>query len=203
MRVCLYGGAFDPPHRVHRTIIEAGRAQLDFDRVVVMPSGQHPFKQDGAHAPGSVRAELCRLAFADLPWVSVDEREVRRHQTSYTVDTLRAFRQALPPDDDLYFLIGSDNVPTLPLWREHHAALALAQFVVVPRAGHPMPPADFDELDLTPQERAGLRAHVLTVEPSAVSSTEVRRRLRHGEDVSALLSVPVHEAIVGRHLYGT
>lgn len=201
MKVCLFGGAFDPPHRAHRTVVEAGRAQLGFDRVVVLPSGRHPFKDDSAHAPGPVRAALCRVAFADLAFVTVDEREVQRRGVSYTVDTLREFKIGLDASDTLYFLIGSDNVATLPQWRQHHQALALAQFVVIPRAGHPMPPAGFDHLDLTVAERTGLCAHVLAVAPSAASSTEVRRRLRHGEDVADLVQANVLAEIERLGLY--
>lgn len=203
MKVCLYGGAFDPPHRAHRMVVEAARAQLGCDRVIVLPSGRHPFKDDGAHASGHDRAALCRVAFADLSYVEVDEREVRQQGTCYTVDTLRGFRRTLDAGDALYFLIGSDNVAALPRWREHHTALALAQFVVVPRPGHPMPPPDFDELDLTGDERTGLCAHVLAVAPSPVSSTAVRRHLRQGDDVTAMVPPAVLAEIARRRLYGT
>lgn len=203
MKVCLYGGTFDPPHRAHRAVVEAAHAQLGLDCLVVLPSGQHPFKADGAHVPGPVRAELCRLAFRDLGFVTVDERELHRAGPSYTVDTLTAYRAGLAQSTALYFLIGSDNVASLPQWRRHHDALALARFVVVPRAGFPMPPAGFDRLDLTAAERQGLLAHVLAVEPSAISSSEVRRRFAQRAEVADLLQPEVLAEIRRRHLYGT
>lgn len=202
-RVGLYGGTFDPPHRAHRTVVEACRAQLGLERIVVLPAGTHPLKAAPARASGRDRAALCRIAFAGLAGVEVDEREIERAEVSYTVDTLRAFRRELGPDAELYFLIGSDNLGDLPRWRQHHELLRLAEFVVVPRAGHPVPPDDFASLDLTPAERTRLLAHVLEVTPSAVSSTEIRRRLAAGEDVDAWLQPEVAHEIRRRHLYGT
>lgn len=200
-RVCLFGGTFDPPHRAHRAVVEACHAQLGLDRLIVLPSGHHPFKGDGSHASGADRVALCRVAFADLAWVQIDEREVQRAAVSYTVNTLRAFRAALGAEVALYFLIGSDNVSTLPLWRQHHEALALAQFVVVPRAQHPMPPPEFDRLDLTATEKSALLGHVLSLAPSGVSSTEIRRRLATGDEVAEFVQPEVLAEIERRRLY--
>lgn len=209
-RIALYGGAFDPPHRAHRLLIEACRAQLDIDRLLVIPSGNHPFKGDRHHAPAAARLALCRLAFGDLPYVAISELETARPETGYTVDTLRAVRAEVGPTAQLFFLIGSDNLRTLPQWREHHAALALAQFVVVPRTGSTDLAAELRDLDLTDEERDGLQRHVLRVTPSAVSSTEVRRLLgaaalnASGAERARLtefLDPAVLAAIVSRKLY--
>jgi nicotinate-nucleotide adenylyltransferase len=200
-RLGVYGGAFDPPHNAHRAVIEACRTQFGLDRVRVLPTGNHAFKGELFHAPAEVRLALCRLAFFDLPFVDVDDHELQVAATSYTVDTLRALRTELGPDVELYFLLGSDNVPDLPRWREHHAALALAQFVIVPRAGVPIDAQALAGLDLTQQERAGLLAHVAQVVPSPLSSTELRARLRAGADVSDALPPAVRREIARRGLY--
>jgi nicotinate-nucleotide adenylyltransferase len=201
MKVGLFGGAFDPPHVVHRTVVEVCRAQFGLHRVVVLPSGRHPFKGPAAHAPAPARLALCRLAFVDLPWVDVSDHELHPSASGYTVDTLRAFRAALGPTAALYFLIGSDNVRDLPKWRQHHEALALAQFVIVPRTGAPVDAGGLEALDLTPAERAGLLAHVAALPPSPLSSTEVRRRLAAGEAVDDLLHPGVRREIERRQLY--
>lgn len=200
-RVCLYGGAFDPPHLAHRGVVLACREQLGVDRLIVIPTGNHPFKGDRHHAPAAARLALCALAFSDLPWVEVSDCEIRRLGVGYTIDTLRAFRGELGDAAQLYFLIGSDNLRDLPKWREHHAALALAQFVTVPRSGSSDVARELAGLDLTAKERDGLCAHVLRVTPSPISSTEVRRRLRAGESVDDLLQPRVRDAIAQQKLY--
>lgn len=203
VKVALFGGAFDPPHRAHRAVAEACLAQLAVDRLVVLPSGEHPWKGAAYGAPAEARLALCRLAFADLARVEVSAFEQARTGVTYTVDTLRAFQADLGPDAQLYFLIGSDNLATVPQWREHHAALALAQFVTVPRADAPIDAAALATLDFTRDERTGLLAHVLRVVPSALASTDLRAHLAAGADVAAALDPSVLAEIRRRRLYGT
>lgn len=203
MKVALFGGAFDPPHHAHRAVAEACIAQLGVDRLIVLPSGAHPWKGERSGASAEDRLTLCEVAFAGLPKVEVSDFEQRRAGVAYTIDTLRAFRAELGPDARLYFLIGSDNLADLPRWREAHAALALAQFVTVPRAGAPVDAATLANLDFTPTERQGLLTHVLRVPPSPLASTDLRARLAAGEDVTDALAPDVLAAILRRHLYGT
>ncbi len=171
--LALFGGAFNPPHLTHRRIIEASMQQLPVSRVIVLPAGAHPHKQDedSELAPADDRLELCRLAFGDLPGVVIDDREVRRPGLSYTVDTLREFRVEAP-DTPLYFLIGSDNLPLLDTWREPDAIRSLCSIVTYPRLHHPV--------DQTQVEQ------VLTVEPDNVSATSIRAALRAGEEPASL-----------------
>ena len=201
MRLGVCGGAFDPPHLAHRDVVAACHAQFDLRRVLVLPTGTHPFKGQAQHAPADARLALCRLAFLDLPYVDVDDRELTNAATSYTVDTLRALRKEFGDGVELLFLIGSDNVRDLPKWRAYHEALALGQFVIVPRADAPVTAATLDDLDLTATEKASLLAHVARVTPSAISSTEVRRRLRAGEDVQEMVDPRVLREIHRRGLY--
>ena len=203
MRVALFGGAFDPPHRAHRAVADACVTQLGIDRLVVLPSGAHPWKGVDYGASAEDRLALCKVAFADLPKVEVSDLEQRRGGVAYTIDTLRAFRTELGPDAQIYFLIGSDNLADLPRWREAHAAMALAQFVTVPRAGVPVDASALAKLDLTPTEREGLLAHILRVTPSPLASTDLRARLAAGEDVTDALAPAVLTEIRRRHLYRT
>lgn len=203
MRVALFGGAFDPPHRAHRAVADACVAQLDLVRLIVLPSGEHPWKGATAGASAADRLALCRLAFAGMAKAEVSDFEQRRRGVAYTIDTLRAFRAELGPDARLYFLIGSDNLADLPRWRDAHTAMALAQFVTVPRAGVPIDAAALAKLDFTPTERQGLLAHVLRVTPSPLASTDLRARLAAGDDVTDALAPDVLAAIRRLHLYGT
>ena len=203
MKVALFGGAFDPPHRAHRAVTEACVAQLGVDRLIVLPSGAHPWKGVSYGASAADRLALCEVAFAGLPKVEVSDFEQRGAGVAYTIDTLRAFRAQLGADAQLYFLIGSDNLADLPRWREAHAAMALAQFVTVPRAGVPVDAATLAKLDLTPTERTALLAHVLRVTPSPLASTDLRARLAAGEDMTDALAPNVLAAIRRLHLYGT
>jgi nicotinate-nucleotide adenylyltransferase len=175
---CLFGGAFDPPHRTHRRLAEAARDRLAVAQVAVLPSGDHPHRR--GLSPAHHRVAMCRLAFAGLPGVVVDDREVRRAGPSYSIDTVREVRAELGPGPPLYWLIGADNLPLLPTWRDHHALLAEVTVVTYPRAGCPVDEALLDGLDLTAAEREHLLAHVLPALGDDVSATAVRAALAKG-----------------------
>lgn len=199
--LCLFGGAFNPPHRTHRRLAERVATALAVDAVVVLPSGDHPHKTAAGLAPAAHRLAMCQAAFAGLDRLRVDDREMRRDGPCYSIDTVREFRAELGPEPPLYWLIGSDNLPTLPRWHDHHALLAEAIFVTFPRAGHPVHPLMFDGADLTPVERCHLLDHLLDDAPDEVSATAIRTALRDGADQVPGMLTDVAEYIATHALY--
>ena len=117
-----------------------------------------------------------------------------------TVDTLAELR-AEHPRARLYFLIGSDNLPLLPTWRDHHRVLGLATVVTYPRLGHPVAAGALERLDLTPEERRLLLANVLDVPADAFAASELRRQWRAGSRDSAALDPAVAAYVEANGLY--
>lgn len=200
--LALFGGAFNPPHRTHRRIAEAALQQLPVSELRVLPAGDHPHKQKGDVAPAADRLALCQLAFAGLPGVVVDDRELRRPGRSYTVTTLEEFAAA-QPGRPLWFVIGADNLTLLPTWHRHHRLLELARIATFPRLGAAVEAADLAALDLTAAEREQLLAHRLQMTADAVAAADLRRRLRAGERDLPELLPSVEARIRSAHLYGT
>ncbi len=152
--LALFGGAFNPPHLTHRKIIAAAKEQLPVQEVVILPAGAHPHKQTPEHemATAAARLELCHLAFGDIAYVTIDDRELRREGLSYTVDTLTELRNE-NPDATLFWIIGSDNLPLLGTWHEPDKILELATIVTYRRKGHETrPQGPGITLDVTPDE---------------------------------------------------
>jgi nicotinate-nucleotide adenylyltransferase len=150
---------------------------------------------DAAH-----RVAMTRLAFAEHDRVTVDDRELHREGLSYTVDTLEELRSERP-GVRLYFLIGSDNLPLLPTWHEHHRLLELATVVTWPRAGYPIDEEQLRGLDLTSQEQRELAAHALQLPADDVSASELRARLRAGERRPPTLPQAVADYAAAHALY--
>lgn len=200
--LALYGGAFNPPHTTHRRIVEAALQQLPVDELRVLPAGDHPHKRRGDVARAEHRVAMCRIAFGDLPRVVVDDREVRRTGLSFTVDTLEEFQRE-DPSRELWFVIGSDNLPLLPTWRSHHRILQLARIATFPRLSAPIDGARLDGLDLTAAERRSLLQHVLQLAPDAVAAQDLRARLASGERALPELDPRVEAYVRAHHLYGT
>jgi len=187
--LALFGGAFNPPHLTHRKIIAAAKEQLPVQQVVVLPTGAHPHKQsaDRELAPPAARLELCQLAFGDIPYVTIDDRELHREGLSYTVDTLTELGND-NPDTTLFWIIGSDNLPLLRSWRQPDRILELATLVIYPRKGHETRPHD-----------SGI---TLAVTPDDVSASAIREALRTGREPGEV-DPRVWDRIRQLGLYGT
>lgn len=196
----MLGGSFNPPHRTHVTIAQKALAALPVNKLRAIPSGDHPHKLGRDMAPAKHRLAMTHLAFAAVEGVLIDDRELRRPGPSFTVDTL-AELAAEAPGEPLFFLIGSDNLPLLPTWHQHHRLLELATVVTFPRLGHPVREEDLRQLDLTPTERTVLLANVLDMPADEVSASDLRSRWRAGERTPKELPDAVAAYVERHNLY--
>jgi nicotinate-nucleotide adenylyltransferase len=201
--LALFGGSFNPPHQTHRRILNTALQQLNPAEIWVIPTGLHPHKLDQVMATQEHRLQMCRLAFADLDGVKVVDLEVRREGPSYTADTLAEIRDQLPDDQPLYYLVGSDNLPLLSSWHQPERILSLGTLVTFPRADAPFDPSVLDHLGLDEDKQQELLDHYLQMDPDAVSSSDIRRRLQEGASSISQLAPAVEEYIREHHLYGS
>jgi nicotinate-nucleotide adenylyltransferase len=136
-----------------------------------------------------VRLQLLRLALVGKTDCEVDNQEIRRGGISYSVDTLRDYAKKFP-DARLFYLIGADNVPMLNEWREPVELARLAEFVAIPRPGGASP--------IFPPPFCG---RLLRGFPFAVSSSEIRTRVKAGLTIENLVPAAVAEAIHAAKIY--
>ncbi len=188
MRIGVFGGTFDPPHLGHLVVAADVFEALRLDRLLLVPSAQHPFKGSSVRATPELRVEMIRAAVEGDPRFEVDEVELHREGPSYTVDTLRALRERYP-DAELFFLIGADNLRELPAWREPEEVVRLATLVVMSRGG----------------EHAGsgapYPAAAVNVTRVDISATEIRRRAGSGRSIRYLVPEAVREIVARELLY--
>lgn len=179
MRVALYGGSFNPPHIAHQLAALYVLETQAVDQLWFVPCFKHPFEK--ALAPFEDRLEMCRRAAAALgPRAQVSDVEGRLGGESRTLRTVTALL-AEQPRLELSLVVGADLVAELPSWYGAEQLKQLVRFIVVGRAGF-----------------AG-------ADPAmpAVSSSEVRDRLRRGEPVETLLPRSVLDYVRERKLYGS
>ena len=196
-RVGLLGGTFNPPHIGHMLCAQEALAELQLDRVLLMPVHTPPHKEPEADPGADVRVELCRLAVADAPGMEVSTAEAERGGRSYTVDTLKALHDA-ESGDQLTFIVGADQACGLPGWRDPEGVLALAELGVAEREER--------RRDDVLQQLAGLtgaaeRVRFFAMPRVDVSSSLVRRRVASGLPLRWLVPDAVAEAIAQRGLY--
>jgi nicotinate-nucleotide adenylyltransferase len=198
MRVALFGGTFDPPHRGHLGIATAAADAFALDRVFFAPTGQQPLKAGSVSSPFADRLAMVGLACkADTRFVASTIDAPRADGSpNYTVDTL-AELAGLMPNATLYNLVGADSFLSLRHWREPEKLLALAEWVVASRPGYPLD--NLSGLNLTEAERR--RVHLLETVYEDISATMVRERMAAGDDCGDLLPEAVASYIRSHGLY--
>ncbi|TKB49484.1 nicotinate-nucleotide adenylyltransferase [Ferrimonas sediminicola] len=201
----LLGGTFDPIHNGHLQMALELQRRLGLEELRLLPNRLPPHKP-GAHADGEQRLAMVRQACAPYPQLSVDDRELRRHQPSYTVDTLEQLRQE-HPDESICFIIGMDSLASFDRWYLPQRILELANLVVCRRHGVPAPDLGDFNAAVTTDARA-LRRHrrgqiLLTdLEPVGLSSTAIRTALAQGQLPRDHLPPAVADYIAAHGLYG-
>ncbi len=172
-RLGLFGSTFDPPHRGHVSALRAAAATGRFDAIEVTVAGDPYHKRDaGPVLPAAARLEMARVAFADLPLVTVSDREIRREGPSYTIDTVR---ELLEEYDEVDLIIGADLTEQIDTWHEAETLKSLVTVAVVPRPGGETHPP------------AGWASYVIPMVPVDLSSTFIRE-------------IPIAEAELERYL---
>ncbi len=134
MKVGLLGGTFNPPHIGHLVCAQEALAQLELDRVLLVPVHEPPHKGVETDPGVAHRVELCRRAAAGEPGLELSLADADVPGPSYTVDTLRRLHERCP-GDELTFIVGGDMALSLPTWREPARILELAELGVAEREG--------------------------------------------------------------------
>lgn len=193
-RLGILGGTFNPPHLGHVAAARRARLKLRLDRVLLMPGNTPPHKPAEEEPGPERRLAMCELIVRGEPGLEASALEIRRGGPSYTVDTLSELHE-LHPDALLTLIVGADMAATLPGWREAPELLRLATVAVAEREG-------VDGRDVAAQlDRAGARAHFLSMPPVAVSSSLVRERVAVGAAVEDLVGPAVATYIERHGLY--
>jgi len=188
-RFGLFGGSFDPVHLGHLLVAQAAREELSLTRLFFIPAAQSPFKPQRPPTPAKERLRLLRLALAGKEWCEIDEQEIQRGGVSYTIETVRDYRNRFPKAQ-LFYLIGADHVPELTKWRDADELARAVEFVVIPRPGRMEVPCS-----------EPFRGRALTGFPLGISSSQIRGRLRAGQSIEDLVPAAVAEAIRNNRLY--
>ncbi len=199
-RVGIFGGTFDPIHLGHLMLAEQFREQLQLAEVRFIPAAKAPHKQDQSAADAKHRVEMIRLAIGGNSNFAIDERELKRGGTSYTVDTLRELKIELPTAD-LFFLMGADSLAELHTWREPQTICQLAFVAIIARGGQP--PPDLQQLArFQPADQIeSLANHLLQMPQVEISSTDIRRRAVSGQSIRYMVPAAVETYIRHNTVY--
>ncbi|MFN8458262.1 MAG: nicotinate-nucleotide adenylyltransferase [Anaerolineae bacterium] len=200
MKLGILGGTFDPIHVGHLLMAEVAWQALGLSRVLFVPAGDPPHKQEAEKMAAHHRRAMVAAAIADNPHFELSLIDLERPGPHYSVDTVRLVRAKYDvAADGCFFIIGGDSLVDLPKWY-HTAELAqLCRLAVIHRPGY--------RPDLAWLENVipGLSRRVNWVEMpvSGVSSSEIRARVGAGLSIRYQVAEPVRAYIEQHCLYQT
>lgn len=196
MRIGVMGGSFDPIHHGHLVAASEVAHRFGLDKVVFSPAGQAYHKLADDRAPAELRYLMTVVATAEDPRFDVTRVDIERPGPTYTIDTLADLRQHHERDHpgdpaEWFFITGADALADILGWRDPEQVLEAAHLIGVSRPGHaltdPGLPAD--------------RVTLVEVPALAISSTDIRDRVRRGAPIEYLVPAGVAHLIAKHGLY--
>ncbi len=170
---------------------------FELSKVVFVPSACPPHKPGGQLVSAEHRLAMVEAALEGDTRFEASDMELRREGPSYSVDTAREFR-SLYPDAEIFFIIGSDSLPELHLWKDITVLLGWCRFLTIARPGFSLGPPDARDLGLGEPHSSMLRAHIKEGHLVNISSTDVRYRIAEGMSIRYLVH-PAVEMYIAEH----
>lgn len=191
MKIGFLGGSFDPVHFGHLIAAQDVYEQYHFDRLFLVPAAQAPLKAQDMQSVTEDRLAMLRAACEWDHRLEIADYELNKGGVSYTIDSVRHFRQQFP-HDELFWIIGGDQLPLLHKWKDISQLAAMVEFIFLERPGHPSKP----HTDIP-----GLRLHRCDGHLIEISSSELRQRVRHGRSLNYFCPQKVIAYIESKKLY--
>lgn len=189
----IFGGTFDPMHIGHLILARDVLEQLDMQRIIFMPASRAPLKEDEPLASSEDRYEIIRAAIKGESRFEVSDLELKLPGINYTVDTIETLCSQ-NPDDSFALIIGADQFEELPRWRRVNDLIKQIQLICLERPGYTLE---------APPPLKGIKWRPIKPRALAVSSTEIRQRIRSGFSVQHLVPETALELILKRGIYSS
>lgn len=186
-RIGVMGGTFNPIHYGHLVTAEEALFQFKLDKVIFMPAGMPPHKTDKEILPPEERYLLTVIATASNPDFVVSRLEIERKGPSYTIDTLLELQNIYGPETELVFITGADAVWEILTWKDAKKLVKLTEFIAATRPGYSL--EKFKKLHVLPEgrEKGKPRVSIMEIPALAISSTDIRKRVRENRPIRYLV----------------
>ena len=193
MKVCLFGGTFDPPHLGHLILAQTIFEAEHFDQIVFVPAHTSPHKKKTLVSSVDLRKEMVKIAIQENPNFVMSEIEIERGGFSYSFDTVIDYKKKTGVDTkNLFYLIGSDSLKTFHSWHNSDQILNECQVIVAIRPG--FRPSDIDSKILA-------RIQFANIPRIEISSTQIRKRWKEDKTIRYMVTQQVWEYINQNKLY--
>lgn len=194
MKVGIFGGSFNPPHLMHKRIAKELIKKGYVDKVILVPTGiKYEYKNN--LVANEARYTMLILMCENENGMMVSRYEFQEKPV-YTYETLDYFKR-MYPEDDIYFICGTDNLSYMYKWKKGDYILANYKLLIIKRKTDDIEPL----LEKYRQYRQNII--VTKVKEKTVSSTKIRTYLKQNNSLKAKLYIDrkVYNYIKENHLY--
>ncbi len=193
MRIGIFGGCFNPPHQMHKDIALNLIKNNYLDKVIYVPTGN--FYNKPNLVSDIDRYNMLKLMLKDTSNIEVSNYEFGK--LKYTYQTLTYFKNQYP-NDDVYFILGSDNLKEIDSWKEYEYILSNFRILVIRR--------NDDNIDDIINKYYNWKENIITANISLnyISSTQIRNYLKESGTInitSNMIDENVLEYIIKNQLY--
>ncbi|MCK4311724.1 MAG: nicotinate (nicotinamide) nucleotide adenylyltransferase [Candidatus Cloacimonetes bacterium] len=187
MKIGLLGGSFNPIHNGHIALANAAYNTLKLDKILFLPSGNHPLKRNDEILPFKTRFKLIETVLENYPQFKVSDLDRQYENLSYTDKLIKRLKKQFP-DDEFFFIVGTDIIKELPLWHNWHWLLDNVNIVVANRP-------DINKKTLKNLDYSN-KLSFIEMKPVYVSSSMIRDKIKRGESVSGLVPEIIEEEVI-------
>lgn len=194
----IMGGTFNPIHHGHLMLAQWAMEEASLDGVLFLPTGNSYMKESSEILSGQERLAMTEAAIADRDCFVCSDLEIERSGNSYTYETLEELNRRCP-GTELYFIIGADCLFSIEKWRCPERIFRSCTILAASRSGMPMETMEQKRREL--QERYGAEIRLIEFPYMEISSTDIRRRCRHGLSIRYLVPESVRKIIETKNYY--
>ena len=212
LKVAIFGGSFNPLHLGHIHLLKQVYKKFNLDLIKVVPAFKAPdpsFVKSPAKLPATPlsksflvreptpnqRLMMVRKALKAYPFLEIDNREIKRGGTSYTVDTIEEIKKENPHFKEIFLIIGADQFAQFNKWKRYKTLLKKTNLVVCSRKNYSRTP----NFTLPPAVR---KIHWVDLKGEwNMSSSEIRKRVGLGLSIQNLVPSLVHQWIGQKGFY--
>lgn len=197
-RLGIMGGTFNPIHIGHLIIAEETRKKIDLDKIIFIPTGQPPHKDQNKLVSALDRYIMTILATSENKHFIVSDIETNRKEISYTIDTIKILNE-IYSESELFFITGADSILDIENWKDTKELLNMCTFIAATRPGYNVDEVNTQIENLEKKYNKAISS--LTIAPIDVSSTQIRKRIKENKTIKYMTTDSVINYIKNKSLY--
>jgi nicotinate-nucleotide adenylyltransferase len=201
-RIGIMGGTFNPIHIGHMIIAQNALEDLGLSKIMFIPCAIPPHKDATPVVSAEHRKQMVLLAIEDSLFFEESDIELNRDGPSFAIDTIRSLYDK-SPDTEFFFIIGSDSLKELYLWKDIYSLLPLCRFITYSRPGTDVTELKEADIFLDKPWPKRLLQDVYRGRHIEISSSDIRYRLAEGLSIQYIVPEPVVMYIYEHGLYGS